>query len=476
MGRIFGSPLHRMLTLLASALFFVGASALFADDPSAAQQSGQAPSITLQQAVDQALTTGPGILISNAAVATARAQYTVSAAANGIGLSTTGSLAHSDRNAITSSISTPPSDTAQAGLKLTAPLSTSVSLAVNHTLDEATTPYQTSGVSLSASSTLWDGMAGGSDLAAVQQAALTLKETLAAEGANQKTIVYQVKQAYYTLLAQQRQLAILQQTLTQRQQELSKTQALYDAQSATQIDLKQAQINQKQAELDLALARDNVEVDREQLSALVGWDTEKVYSVAEVDDVSAPVLDAAAAVKTALAQRADLAQLQLKIASGDIAVALAQAKGSVQVTTSAGINLSQNWTLNNGNLGWNAGLQLAMPILDAGSTDAAVKIARLSSQSLAVQKQQLVATITASVKSTLYSLRDLLARADLAKSSLALAQSQYDLAQLQFDNGVDSNLDVLTASVALTTAQVNAAKARSDAQLGILALQDALGN
>lgn len=474
MGRTFGFKVGTRIAPLTSILILIGSVAAFANDTSAVQQT--APTIALAQAVDQALTTGPGILISRAAIASAQAQYTVSAAANGVGLSTAGNIAHSDRNAITSSISTPPTDTAQAGLTLTAPLSTSLSVTASHSLAEASPVYQTSGVSVSASSILWDGVAGGSDLASVQQAALTLQETRASESANQKTIIYEVKQAYYTLLAQQRQLAILQQTLTQRQQELGKTQSLYEAQSANQIDLKQAQINQRQAELDLAQALDTLEIDREQLSALVGWDIEQRYTVAEVEDVPAPAMDVAQAVKTALAQRSDLVQLQLQIASGDISVALAQAKGSAQVKTSAGINLSQDWTTSYGNLGWNAGLQVSMPILDAGSTDAAVRLARLSNRSLVLQKQQLMATITTSVKSALYSLRDLLARADLAKASLDLAKSQYDLAQMQFESGVDSNLDVLTASVALTTAQVSAAKARSDAQLGILALQNALGN
>jgi outer membrane protein TolC len=41
---------------------------------------------------------------------------------------------------------------------------------------------------------------------------------------------------------------------------------------------------------------------------------------------------------------------------------------------------------------------------------------------------------------------------------------------------VISTLDLLTASVTLTTAQVNLAKSRSDVQLGVLALQNAMGD
>ncbi len=121
-------------------------------------------------------------------------------------------------------------------------------------------------------------------------------------------------------------------------------------------------------------------------------------------------------------------------------------------------------------------MSVKAPVIDPGSIRGLVEQASFQNEKLRVQQDQLVATIKTSVKSAAYALRDLQARADLAAQSLDLAQSQYDLTKLQFDSGVSSNLDVLTASVALTTAQVNLAAARSAAQLGVLALQNAMGN
>ena len=64
---------------------------------------------------------------------------------------------------------------------------------------------------------------------------------------------------------------------------------------------------------------------------------------------------------------------------------------------------------------------------------------------------------------------------ELARQNLELAQDQYDLTELEFGTGVTSNLDVLAASVTLTTAKAGLAAARSAAQLGVLALQNAMG-
>ncbi len=438
-----------------------------------------ADSLTLTQCVDQALANGPDIRASRAARGSAQATYDAAAAANSFSLSGTGGVSHSEAGTTRSNgtIAGSPYDTADAGVAASAPLSSTLSASVSQTLLEDSALDQSTTLHLGASTTLWDGYPRGSGSATVQQASLALQVTQSSEDANQKTIVYQVKQAYYTLLAQQRQIDILKKSLAQRVEELRKTQALYDAQSASQIDLRQAQINRTQADLDLQKAQDTLGIDRELLSAVVGWPLDRQYDVAEVGDVAVPTMDVAEAVKKALAQRSELKQSALNIASADISVARAKAQGALVVKANGSVDFNMSWASPvSTSTGWGAALTLSLPILDAGATAAAVQQAQLQNQALKIQQDKLVASISTGVKNAVSSLRDLRARADLAQASMELAQSQDDLAQLRFANGVLSNLDVLTASVALTTAQVNLANAKSDAQLAALALDAALGN
>ncbi len=341
--------------------------------------------VTLTLCVDRALAAGPDIRVSNANLGTARAQYNAAAAANAFGLSGTGDLGHTEAGTLRSNgqIANNPYDAADAGISVSAPLSSSLDLSLSQALFENSPAPQGSQLHMGASSTLWDGYPGGSGRATVQQASLTLQVTQSTEDANRKNIAYQVKQAYYTLLAQQRQLSILQETLAQRQEEMKKTQALYDAQSASQIDLKQAQVNQTQADLDLRKAQDTLEIDREQLSTLVGWPIERQYTAAEVEDMSLPSMDVAEAVKTALAQRADLKQSTLTIVAGDISVALAKAKGSAVVKANGSVDFNVNWSSPvSTSTGWGAGLSVSLPILDAGATAAAVTQAQLQKETL----------------------------------------------------------------------------------------------
>jgi outer membrane protein len=435
--------------------------------------------VALDQAVQQALSGGPDIRASRANLAAAQAVFDAAKAQNAVTLDGAASAARGtttryDPSSPTGSASIP-EDTGQVSVTLAGPLGSKVGASATQQLLEQS-GSQTTTAAVSASATLWDGYLGGAGAAAVKQAGYTLQATQASESASQATAIYGVKQAYYAMLGQQRQTALLSQTLDQRREEQKRTQALFDAGQASIIDQKQAAINLATAELDLRKARGALEVDRETLSALLGWPSDTAYTVAEVPDLPAPATDAAQAVKTALEQRAELRQAALGIASGAVGVDLARAKGSPVVTAATGLNVSQSWAGGQSpSWSWSANAQVSMPILDAGAAAAAVRQARAQVESKTAARDKLAATIAAEVKDALYGLQDLLARADLAQASVDLAGSQYEQARLKFEAGTGSNLDLLTASVALSTARAAEAKARADAQLGALALQSKMG-
>jgi len=474
---VLGMKAAAVTAALTLAVSFTG----FVDAQAVATTPAGGEVVTLAQFVDQALAAGPDILLSNATLGSAQAVYADALSKNGLGLN--GSFSASQQSPLVNTRPVPAGTTAltgsasaTAGVTLTGPLGLKAGLSATHSLTEDSSLAQSTKISATGNVDIWDGYAGGSGLATMRKAALAFQGTQLSDDSNRKTIVYNVKQAYYSLLAQQRQIRILQSTLAQRREEMKKTQALLEAQSANQIDLKQAQVNQRQAELDLLKAQDSLEVSRQKLSALVGWPLDKSYSAAEVEDLPVPDMQLADAVKAALEQRSDMKQLQVSQSTSQISLDLARGQATPTVSASAGIDWSHDWTGPSDSLTVSAGVTVSAPIIDGGSTAAQVKQAELNAQTYRIKQDQLAAQIATDVRSALSTLRDLVARVDLARANLDLAQNEYDLTKTQFDSGVKANLDVLAASVTLTTAQVNLAKARADAQLGVLALQNALGN
>lgn len=448
--------------------------------------------VTLNQCLDASFKNGPEVLLSGTNLAISQAQYRQAVAQNSLGL---GGSAGASRTTnivdtvtqlggpgipreyspfITSTTVPTPTNTAKTSLNLTGPR-TQLGLAASYKLAEQDPLSHSTSLSLSASQTLWDGYPGGRGRGAVQQAGLTLRSKQVENEATRKDLAYQVKQAYYTMLAAQRQLQVLQDSLAQRQEELRRFQTLFEMQNATKIDVKQAQVNATTAVLDLRLSKSNLAIVREKLSTLVGWPADKEYAVAEVEDLSVPSLDVLEAVRTAFGNRDDLRQLQLSKASGHINLALAKSQALPTISATGGLSWTRDWTTTQDFGSWDAGLQVSLPILDAGLTEAQIKVAALQNQAYRIQEEQLAANIATEVKNAIYSLKDLLARAELAQASLDLARDLYELAEVQFQEGTSSSLDLLDASVKLTTAQVNLAKARNDAQLGVLSLQNAMG-
>ncbi len=447
--------------------------------------------VTLIQCIDAAMQNAPDIKLANATLAASQAQYSQAVAQNSLGLSATAGATRSQPvvNTVPSKYtgSTSPfsttgvvanaTDSAQAGVTLTQPSSpsTTVSVTGSYNLNEQALSDQRSALSLSASQTLWDGYLGGRGSAAVEQAGIALQIAQAADESTRKTIAYNVKQAYYTMLGQLQQIGVLQDTVKQRQEELKRIQTLFANENATRIDVEQAEVNESTAELDLSLAQSTLEVDREKLSNLVGWPADKVYSVSDVENPPVPNLDVNQAVQTAFGQRADLKQLKLTRSTDAIALALKKALQSPVVAATGGVSWDRDWTAGYDYADYSLGVQVNVPIFDSGLAESQIKQAQLQGQSDDIKIDQLTSNIAATVKGSVYTLKDLLARADLAQRNLALAQDQYNLAKAQFDAGVISALDLLTASVTLTTAQVGLAKAKNTSQLGVLALQNAMG-
>ena len=209
----------------------------------------------------------------------------------------------------------------QGGLTLSSP-STSLGLTAQHSIMEVAPSDQVSSVSLSASQTVFDGYPGGRAAAAVQQADYTYRAAQVAYEASLKSVIYQVKQAYYTLLVDQKTVLIREATVTQDQQNLAYYHGLLTAGRATQLDVLQNQVTLTQAQLDLRTAQNTVAVDRGNLSQQVGWPQDKEYLVADSPIPDLPSLQLDEALKTAFQNRSELLTFDLNIAAANINLAL----------------------------------------------------------------------------------------------------------------------------------------------------------
>src|SRR5208282_3148688 len=174
------------------------------------------PVVTLDESVAAARVTSPNLKLATIALNTAQAALAQTRAQNGVTLGETGTYFHQGSlTGGTSTVTTASSTAAaaasgsgingeniQGGLSLAGP-ATSVGLTAQHSIGEGALTDQVSSLSVSASQTVFDGYPGGRSTGAVQQAEAAYRIAQVSYDAAMKSALYQVKQAYYTLLGDQ---------------------------------------------------------------------------------------------------------------------------------------------------------------------------------------------------------------------------------------------------------------------------------
>ena len=443
--------------------------------------------MTLDQVVAAAKAAAPGLKLATVTLDTARSQLIQTQATNGLSLGGKGDYSHVGTLGSVASITTPSSAAAsaagggglagenvQAGLTLGGP-STSVAATAQHSIMEAAPSDQVSSLSLSASQTVFDGYPGGRAAAAVQQADYTYRAAQVAYDASLKSVIYQVKQAYYTLLVDQKTVLIRQATVKQDQQNLAYYQGLRTAGRATDLDVLQNQVTLTQAQLDLRTAENTVDVDRKSLSLAVGRPLDQDYVVADSQIPDMPSLPLEDALKTAFQNRSELLTFELNIAAANINLALQRSQTYPVVSVNGALGVGQDWNANVNAGSFSVGASIALPILDGGLRSAQVQQAADQISSYKVQQDQERQSIVIAVENALFGVRDTRNRLDLAGQNVQAAQGQYNLQKARYNVGLVTTLDVLTAFQALTTAQVGLEQARSNYLLALLNLDNVMG-
>jgi outer membrane protein TolC len=446
------------------------------------------PAVTLEECVAAARAAGPNLQLAAIALDTARAALVQARAKNGLSLGGTGEYFHQGSLPGTNTIATAGSaagaaasgsgvngENIQGGLSLTGP-ATSVGLTAQHSIGDAPPNDQVSSLSLSGTQTVFDGYPGGRAAGAVQQAEAVYKSAQVAYDAALKSAVYQVKQAYYTLLGDQDTVALRQATVTQAAENFALYNGLFTAQRATKLDVLQVQVALTQAQLDVSTAQNNVVTDRKKLSLAIGWPLEKQYSAADSPLPDVPALGAEDALKSALQNRSELLTLEQNIAAANIALSLQESQNVPVISLKGSLGVGQDWTANNTQGAFTAGVSIALPpIIDGGLQNAQVQAAVDQIASYKVQQAQQGQSIAIDVQNALFGVTDTRDRNALAALNVQQAQGQYDLEKAKLAVGLGTTLDELTAFSVLATARVGLAQAKTNYLLAVLNLYNVMG-
>lgn len=288
-------------------------------------------------------------------------------------------------------------------------------------------------------------------------------------------VVLQAALAYYDALLADRQVEIAQVTLQQAEATLAETQLKFKQGTAPEFDVVRAQVSRDNSANIIVRFTVERDVAYVQLHRLLGVPQGKqivLTSKLEDEDVDAVIATArAAAGLPPSTARLAVAQAKESIIAREEGVSLA--KSQYLPTISAGTDLgfvsyqnhpfTTDWKTN-----WTVGLNISIPLFDGFRRRATV----LGSQAdLASAKSQLQATSEISQVETAQAAANVEASVktlEISARTVEQAQRAYQIADLRFQQGASTHLELIDSRVQLEQAQLNKARAAHDLKIARL--------
>ena len=189
-----------------------------------------------------------------------------------------------------------------------------------------------------------------------------------------------------------------------------------------------------------------------------------------------PDLDEEALIQTAFNQRPEYLQADVNVILAKKNIRLAHRNLEPYMNAS----ISGNYAATSNSFGQDrgtasVGLGITFPLYDGGATRAQVQSAQSDERGALIQKDQYARGIKAEVQQSVIAVRDADERRTAISRTVSQAQEALRLANVRFQAGVGTQLDVNDAQTALTQAETNQVNAQYDFLGALARLQRSVG-
>ncbi|OGT99122.1 MAG: multidrug transporter [Geobacteraceae bacterium GWB2_52_12] len=309
-----------------------------------------------------------------------------------------------------------------------------------------------------------------------------LEQYLATEQARaslQITLVSQVAAAYLALAADQERLKLALDTLVSQQSSLELTKSRFDAGVSSALNYQQARTSVETAKVDIARYSSLVAQDENALALLLGTPVPAGHLPGRLSEALTALKGIAPGLPSdVLLRRPDILQAEnlLKGANANIGAARAAFFPRITLVSSVGFGSDELYRLfEPGSFTWSFAPRITLPIFDAGSNKANLKVAT-------VDRDIAVAQYEKAIQTAFREVADALAQQGTINNQFLAQQALTDatgesliLSQARYERGIDSYLNVLDSQRSLYSAQQNMITVRLTRQFNLVTLYKVLG-
>ncbi|WP_293786959.1 TolC family protein [uncultured Pedobacter sp.] len=304
-------------------------------------------------------------------------------------------------------------------------------------------------------------------------------QTEEARKAVQTRLVANVAQGYYNLLMLDAQLEIAKKNLKLNDSTLRIINLQFDAGQVTSLAIQQAQAQQLVAAQLVPRLEQNVTLQENALSILIGTLPKAINRQSRLDQMNIPQELNAGFPSAMLSRRPDIksAELALTIANARVGVAKASLYPSLVITASGGINSfkASNWFNVPASLFGLVGAGITQPIFQRGQLKSNLELAKIDREKTVIQFRQSVLNAVGEVSDELTKVEKLKAQYSIAEKRTQTLQQASRNANLLFKSGMANYLEVITAQGNLLQSELELTTIKTEQLNAVVGLYRSLG-
>lgn len=304
-------------------------------------------------------------------------------------------------------------------------------------------------------------------------------QTYEGSKAIQTQVVAAIAQGYYNLLMLDKQLAIAKSNLELSSNTLLITQKMWESGDTTSLGVQQSTAQKQATELLISQLEQNIAIQENALSILIGEMPNKVNRTIEMSDTSLPQNIEAGLPAAMVSRRPDVRQQELVLLESNAMVGIAQANmyPALKITANGGVNSFKfdNWFQIPASLFGSVLGGLTQPIFQKRQLKTDLEVAKIQREKNVLAFRQSVLNAVGEVSDALVSNENLKVQEQKAMEQATTLKDGIKSAQLLYKGGSANYLEVITAQGNSLQAELNLASIKRQRLSSIVDLYRALG-
>ena len=298
--------------------------------------------------------------------------------------------------------------------------------------------------------------------------------------ATRQQAILDVTTAFYGVMLTEKMVSVTEMAVAQVEAHVKIAQNLLDAGVATNFDLLRAKVQLANINSQFIRARNVLKLTKDNLKITIGMDLDAQISVDGKLTYHPLDLRLDQLIESAMANRPELKQLQFQEQIGEKYISLAKAGNKPNLSFVGNYNyesfaesLSDAFDTDEWNKSWSVTLALQVPIFDGLSTRAKVKQARSGLRQIQIGREQLTDGIGLEVRASFFGFQESEELLKAQEETVQQAEESLRIANLRYENGMITNVELMDSELAFTQAQTNRFNALHDYVIAIAKLEKA---